>query len=94
MVTSNLTMICLSLLLLFGCQQADIPAESGTPQPKEIIDLGALVTEDLTLRVWGKRYAREPGTTAQMFSRYYLGRPVRSKGKFPTTRFSIMADLM
>ncbi len=61
MVTSNLTMICLSLLLLFGCLKADVPAESRTPQPKEIIDLGALVTEDLTLRVWGKRYARERG---------------------------------
>ncbi len=50
-----------SLFLLFGCFQADIPAEFVVPQPKEIIDLGALVTEDLTIRVWGERYPREGG---------------------------------
>jgi len=50
-----------SLFLLFGCFQADITAEFVVPQPKEIIDLGALVTEDLTIRVWGERYPREGG---------------------------------
>lgn len=61
MVTSRLTMICLMMFLLFGCQQADVSPELGTPQPREIIDLGALVTEDLTKRVWGERSPRERG---------------------------------
>ncbi len=58
-VKSKRTIIWPLLLLMFGCMQADVPSESGPPQPKEIIDLGALVTEDLTLRVWGKRLPRE-----------------------------------
>ena len=45
---------------MFGCGQNG-SAQVGTPQPKEIIDLGALVTEDLTIQVWGKRYPRERG---------------------------------
>jgi kynurenine formamidase len=54
-------MTCLSLLFLVGCLQADVPDESWIPQPKEIIDLGALVTEDLTFRVWGKKSPTERG---------------------------------
>ncbi len=46
--------------LSFGCcPEKDL--NTGTPQPREIIDLGALVTHDLTLRVLGKRYPRERG---------------------------------
>lgn len=43
-----------SVLLLVACTRPEKAIQSGTPQPKEIIDLGALVTEDLPERVWGK----------------------------------------
>ena len=46
--------------LSFGCSPEN-DLHTGTPQAREIIDLGALVTEDLTLRVWGKRLPRERG---------------------------------
>jgi kynurenine formamidase len=46
--------------LLSGCSP-ERELDTGTPQPTEIIDLGALVTHDLTLRVWGKRMPRERG---------------------------------
>ena len=54
--------VSLFALALAACAPAgETVTESLPPQPKEIIDLGALVTEDLTERVWGKRYPKERG---------------------------------
>jgi len=43
----------LTAIVLISCSQSE-RAATGTPIPREIIDLGALVTEDLPERVWGK----------------------------------------
>lgn len=48
-------------LLVFGCVQSDRHTESALPKPNEIIDLGALVTEDLPERVWGKGLLTQMG---------------------------------
>ena len=48
-------------LLLFGCMQSVVLIESTSPQPKDIIDLGALVTTDLPERMWGKGYLTDSG---------------------------------
>lgn len=45
-------LITLGYLILAGC--FPIKSDYGFPSPKEIIDLGAVVTEDLPERVWGK----------------------------------------
>jgi kynurenine formamidase len=52
----RLALICFAGLNLLGCSQSEVPTSSAFPQPKEIIDLGALVTEDLPERVWGKGF--------------------------------------
>lgn len=52
-----LVMATVTALTLTGCA----PISSSPPQPKEIIDLGALVSEDLPERVWGKRLLTELG---------------------------------
>lgn len=44
----------MSILLLVACTQSEHVIQSGVPQPRETIDLGALVTEDLPERFWGK----------------------------------------
>ena len=44
----------MSVFLLAACTQSEKAIHSGVPLPKETIDLGALVTEDLPERVWGK----------------------------------------
>ncbi len=54
--------IC-AVLLLIGCVQLENDGHSGIPQPVETIDLGALVTEDLPARVWGKAIFAERGWT-------------------------------
>ena len=45
---------CISLVIVGACMQSENVNQSGVPQPRETIDLGALVTEDLPERVWGK----------------------------------------
>ena len=50
-------------ILLIGCSQSEDVVRSGMPQPVETIDLGALVTEDLPERVWGKAVFAERGWT-------------------------------
>ena len=56
--------VALFALALVGCSPAgESTAEGMPPQPKEVIDLGALVTEDLPERVWGKRLLSELGFT-------------------------------
>jgi kynurenine formamidase len=50
------------ILILFSCTKNNMPS-SGVPLPKEIIDLGALVTEDLPERCWGKRLLADLGWT-------------------------------
>ncbi len=49
--------IAFGAFLLAACA----PGELGVPEPLEVIDLGALVTEDLPERVWGKGFMREMG---------------------------------
>ncbi len=59
----------LTRLLLLGAvhlfascsQPPDSFSANPVPVPKEVIDLGALVTEDLPERVWGKGYLRDRG---------------------------------
>jgi kynurenine formamidase len=60
----KLAVIGFTVLVPCGCAAPDIPASSDTPQPKEIIDLGALITEDLPERLWGKRFASDMGFDA------------------------------
>lgn len=56
--------VSLFVLALSGCAPSGGPrSETSPPEPKEIIDLGALVTEDLPERVWGKRLLVELGYT-------------------------------
>ncbi len=56
--------VSLFVLVLGGCApQGESAAEGVPPQPKEIIDLGALVTEGLPEQVWGKRLLSELGYT-------------------------------
>lgn len=56
--------VSLFVLVLAGCApQEESAAEGLPPQPKEIIDLGALVTEGLPEQVWGKRLLSELGYT-------------------------------
>ena len=52
--------VSLFALALSGCAPSGGPhSEALPPEPKEIIDLGALITEDLPERVWGKRLLAE-----------------------------------
>jgi len=51
--------------LLFGCNKPENVVHSGPPQPGETIDLGALVTEDLPERVWGKALLTDSGYSQQ-----------------------------
>ncbi len=48
-------------ILLIGCTDSEDAGHAGPPQPVETIDLGALVTEDLPQRVWGKAVFNERG---------------------------------
>jgi len=41
---------------LIACTQTEKATQAGVPEPKETIDLGALVTADLPERVWGKAF--------------------------------------
>jgi len=47
-------------IVLSGCSQPNNQFE-GTPQPKEIIDLGTTITEDVTFEFWGNRLPLELG---------------------------------
>ncbi len=52
----RLALIWFAGLNLLGCSQSEVPTSAAFPHPKEVIDLGALVTEDLPERVWGKGF--------------------------------------
>ncbi len=52
-----------SLTGLPACLSSDEPASRPVFEPQEIIDLGALVTEDLPERVWGKAFLAAHGFT-------------------------------
>jgi len=56
MMTLRLAMVGFTGLFLSSCMQSDDLIQSAIPQPKEIIDLGTLVTEDLPERMWGKGF--------------------------------------
>ena len=51
--------VILYVLVLAACAPKGETARGAPPQPKEIIDLGALVTADLPERVWGKALLAE-----------------------------------
>ena len=59
----GMALALLAPLLVFGCVQSDRHTESALPKPDEIVDLGALVTEDLPERVWGKGFMTQMGFT-------------------------------
>ena len=50
-------LIAVGAVLLTACASDN----GGVPRPREIIDLGALVTEDLPERVWGKAFMSQMG---------------------------------
>ena len=60
-----LWIISLSAIWTISCQSPPETTSPGFPTPKEIIDLGRLVTEDLPERVWGKRYLADRGWSQQ-----------------------------
>ena len=66
----RLALVGLFLPVLVSCSVTPLPVEEDFPfMPSEVIDLGALVTEDLPERMWGKanlnqRGYTEPGYTA------------------------------
>jgi len=49
--------------LFSGCGPVETPSVLELPQPREIVDLGALVTEDLPERVWGNAFMNQMGFT-------------------------------
>ncbi len=57
----GMTLILLVALALYGCAQTERDTNITTPQPKKIVDLGALVTEDLPERFWGKKFKLDMG---------------------------------
>lgn len=57
------TAIGFAVLGLCACTQSDGLTVASAPQPSEIIDLGALVTEDLPQRFWGTRALSSLGFT-------------------------------
>ncbi len=59
----TLRLIGLTMLSLCACTQSDVRSADSAPQPSEIIDLGALVTEDLPQRFWGTRALSNLGFT-------------------------------
>jgi kynurenine formamidase len=54
MMKSILLVGFIASFLMIACTQSEQEFQSGVPQPREIIDLGGVVTEDLPERVWGK----------------------------------------
>jgi kynurenine formamidase len=65
----KMALIWFAVLISFGCSQSEVPTISAFPHPKEVIDLGALVTEDLPERVWGKGFmAQMQFTESNTFS--------------------------
>jgi kynurenine formamidase len=52
-------LIVLSALALVACDQRQEAAESVPPTPKEIIDLGALITADTPVQFWGSKLLRD-----------------------------------
>jgi arylformamidase len=58
-ISQNWMVLFLSCLVV-GCTREQSPANS-VPMPREIIDLGAVITEDLPERVWGRAFMRQMG---------------------------------
>lgn len=57
----GLILIWLTGSLSFGCSGVETPSQSAIPQAKDIIDLGAVVTENLPERVWGNAFMAQMG---------------------------------
>ena len=65
MKLSSICNLATVILLLVGCSQSTENEERAVPIPKEVVDLGALVTEDLPERLWGKKFLVERGYDRQ-----------------------------
>jgi len=52
----KLAWIWIAIFILVGCSQPNQSKRTAFLQPSEIVDLGALVTEDLPERMWGKGF--------------------------------------
>ena len=50
---------CVVIFFTAACTQSNTVEPADMPVPKETVDLGALITEDLPERVWGKRLLAE-----------------------------------
>ncbi len=61
----RLSLICtlLSIIALSGCVQGDRTADSKAPYPKEIIDLGTLITAETPEQFWGAKMLQDFGFT-------------------------------
>ena len=64
MMTLRSAIVGFTGLSLSSCMQSDGLIRAAIPQPKEIIDLGTLVTEDLPERMWGKGFVTLSGSPA------------------------------
>lgn len=53
--------VVLAAASVSGCREPEHTSSPEMPRPRRIVDLGALVTDDLPERVWGKGYLRERG---------------------------------
>ena len=61
----RVALVGLFLPVLVSCSVTPLPVEKDFPfMPSEVIDLGALVTEDLPERMWGKANLNQRGYTA------------------------------
>lgn len=58
-----LLLVGVTVPLFSGCGAVEAPSASELPLPREIVDLGALVTEDLPERVWGSAFMNQMGFT-------------------------------
>ena len=57
----RLIAIGIAMSISHGCAPSDTPMSTEAPQPREIIDLGILVTEDMPESLWGKRFLADMG---------------------------------
>src|SRR2546421_354941 len=63
------SLCCLSAIVILSgltlaCSRTSTKSDSGFA-PSEVVDLGAMVTEDLPQRFWGKAFMKQMGFTRQ-----------------------------
>ena len=57
----TLITIGIAMAFSYGCTPLEDSMSTEAPQPREIIDLGILVTEDIPESLWGKRFLADMG---------------------------------